>query len=71
MRCIYNYVLGTNRVSMVHNVSARVFLKYVVHVMLFPIINVLYFYIITLPSVCAMPSMAVFFISIVAQIFTE
>jgi len=59
-----------NHVSTVHNVSARVWL-YMLHVMLFPIINVMYFYIITFPNVCALPSMAVFYISIVAQIFIE
>jgi hypothetical protein len=54
---------------MVHNVAAVVWLRYVVHVTLFPILNVLYFYITTFPHACAKPNMAVFCSSIVTQIF--
>jgi hypothetical protein len=60
MRGIYNYVPETNHVFLVYNVIAILLLQFMVHVMLFPIINVLYIYISTLRSMCAVPNVAVF-----------
>ena len=59
---IYNCIPETNYVSRVLNVAALLWLQYrcIVHVMLFPMINILYFNISTFQSMCAVPSMAVF-----------
>jgi hypothetical protein len=43
---IYNYVPETNHVSTVHSFAGILWLKYTVHVPLFPTINVLQLYII-------------------------
>jgi hypothetical protein len=61
MQGIYNYIPKTNHVSRVYNVAAILCLQYMVHTMLFPMTNVLYFYISILPSspVCAVPNMSV------------
>jgi hypothetical protein len=53
MQGIYNYTPETNRVSRVYSVAAVLWLQYMVPVMLFPVLNVLYFYISTLHSVCS------------------
>jgi hypothetical protein len=47
MHVIYNYTAETNYVCRVHtyNVAAILYLQCMVHVMLFPPLNVLYFYI--------------------------
>jgi hypothetical protein len=60
MQCIYNYISETNHVSRVYNYAAIVYLQFIAHVLLFPMLNVLYFYISTFPSTCAVPNMAVF-----------
>lgn len=57
---IYNYIPGTNHVSKVYNVVPILWLQYMVHVMLFPMTNILHIYISTLWSMCTMPRMAVF-----------
>jgi len=62
MQCIYNYIPETNRVSRIYSFAAILYLQFMVHVMLFPMLNVLYFYISTFRSVCAVPRMGgVFF----------
>jgi hypothetical protein len=60
MRCVYNCIPATNRVSTVCSVAAVLYLQFVLHVMLFCMLNVLYLCIITSRSMCAVPSMAVF-----------
>ena len=55
---IYIYILETNHVSTAYNVAAIVWSQPVVHILLFPMINVLYFYISTFQSMCAVPSIA-------------
>ena len=40
---IYNYIPETNHISMVYCFSAVLLLQFMVHVMLFPILNALYF----------------------------
>ena len=40
---VYNYI--HDKVSRVHNVAGILLLQYIVYVMLFPLINVLYFHI--------------------------
>ena len=50
----------TNHVSRAYNVPAILQFQFMPHVMLFPMLNVLYFYISTYRSLCTAPSMAVF-----------
>ena len=64
MQGIYNY-RNRKHVYGVYNVAAILCLQFMVHVMLFPILNVLYFYISTLRSTCAVPNMAVFCSSLI------
>ena len=51
----------TNRVSKLFGVTTTLYLQFMLHVMLFPILNVLNFYISTVWSTCAVHSMAVSF----------
>jgi len=46
MQVIYFYISETNHVFGVHNVKGNPWLQFLVHVILFPVINNLYFYII-------------------------
>jgi len=39
MQCIYNYIPGTNHVSRVHSVAVVLYLQFMLHVMLFPMLN--------------------------------
>jgi hypothetical protein len=59
---IYNYAREIYHVSRVHNVAAIQWSQFIVglHVMLFPLTNVLYFYISSFCSRCAVPIEAVF-----------
>jgi hypothetical protein len=60
MQSIYNYILETNPVSRVYNVAATPYLQFVLHVMLFPMLDALYIYSNTFPSMCILTSSAVF-----------
>jgi hypothetical protein len=60
MHGIHNYIPETS-CSRVHSVAAALYLQFVLHVMLFPMFNILYFYISTFRCKFAAPSMAVFF----------
>ena len=64
IQSIYNYIPKTNHVSTVHSATPVLQLQFMLHVMLFPMLNVLYLYlylyISTLHSQCAVPNMAVF-----------
>jgi len=51
MQGIYNYIPETNHVTIVYSVEAVLYLQSVLHVMLLPMLNVLYFYISTSCSV--------------------
>jgi hypothetical protein len=59
IKVIYNYILETNHVSRACNVAAILLLQYSAYAMLFYMTNVLYFYISTFRSLCAVPNMAV------------
>jgi hypothetical protein len=39
MQGIYNYIPETNHISRVHSVAAVLYLQFVLHVMLFPLLN--------------------------------
>ena len=56
----YNYIPETNRVSMLYNIAAVLILRFMLHAMLFPNINVSYSCISTFRSICAVHNMAVF-----------
>ena len=49
-----------NNVSRVYSYAALRYAKFMLDVMLFPMLNVLYWYISTPRSMCAVPSVAVF-----------
>jgi hypothetical protein len=59
MQGIYNYIPETNHVSRVYSVAAVLCLQHMVHVMLFPITNSLYFDADTFGSTSAAPSVPV------------
>ena len=52
MEAVYNSVPETNRVTVVYSVAAIPQLYLMVHVTLFPMLFVLYFYISTYPNMC-------------------
>jgi len=54
---IYNYTPQTNYVSRVHSFAATLYLQFMLHVVLFPTLNVMYFYITTSRRACAVPNM--------------
>jgi hypothetical protein len=60
MKRIYNYTPQTNHVSRVYRVVVILYLQFMAHLLLFPLLNVLYFYISTFRSTYAEPNMAVF-----------
>jgi hypothetical protein len=66
MEDISNYIPETNHISRVYKVAASLYLRFIIHVMLFPMLNILYFYISTFRSMCAVPNMAVFCSSLVS-----
>ena len=62
MQDMYNCIPKTSHVSTVHSAAAVLQLQFLLHVMLFPMLNVLYLYLYTstLHSQFAVPNMAVF-----------
>ena len=65
---IYNYISETNQVPTVYTVAAILSLQYMVHIMLFPMIKLLYIVlsISTIRSLCAVLSAANFFSSLMS-----
>ena len=63
---VHKHIPETNHVSRVYSVAAILRLQYTVCVILFPMICVLYFYISTIQSMCAVPSMTVFYSSLMS-----
>ena len=53
------YIWDKPWVSRVYNFAAVTCLQFTLHVMLFPMLNILYLYISTFRSICAVPNMAV------------
>jgi len=64
MQAIYTYIPETNYVPREYSVAAILFLLFMVLISLVPVLNLLYFYISTFRSMCAVPNMAVFCISL-------
>ena len=64
MHGIYTYIPVTNCVPRVYNVAAILLLLFIVLISLVSVLNLLYFYISTFRSMCAVPNMAVFWSSL-------
>ena len=60
MQGIYNYIPETNYVSREYSVAAILLLLFLVLISSVSVFNLLYFYISTFRSMCAVPNMAVF-----------
>ena len=60
MKGIYTYIPETNYVPREYSIAAVLLLLFTVLISLVSVLNLLYFYISTLRSVCAVPNMAVF-----------
>ena len=60
MQGIYTYIPETNYVPREYSVAAILLLLFMVLISLVSVLNLLYFYISTFRSVCAVPNMAVF-----------
>jgi hypothetical protein len=65
MQGTYNYIPETRHVSRVNNGAACLLLQFIVDAMLFPTINVLYFYISAFRSMRAVLNTAVFCCSLI------
>ena len=63
MQGIFTYIHETNYVSREYSVAAILLLLFMVLISLVPVLNLLYFYIGTFRSVCAVHNMAVFYSS--------
>ena len=59
MQDIYTYIPGTNYVSREYSVAATLLLLFMVLISLVSVLNLLYFYISTFRSMCAVANMAV------------
>ena len=66
MQAIYIYIPETNYAPREYSVAAIRLLLFMVLVSLVPVLNLLYFYISTFRSMCAVPNMAVFWSSLTA-----
>jgi len=60
MQGIYTYIPETNYVPREYNAAAILLLLYMMIISLVSVLNLLYFYISTFRSMCAVPNMAVF-----------
>ena len=64
MQGIYTYIPETNYVPREYSVAANLLLLFMVIISLVSVCNLLYFYISTFRSMCAVPNMAVFWSSL-------
>jgi len=62
MQGIYTYIPETNYVPREYSVAAILLLLFMVLMSLVSVLNLLYFYISTFRSMCAVPNMAVFWL---------
>jgi len=65
MQGIYTYIPETNDVPREYSVAAILLLLFIVLISLVSVLSLLYVYISTFPSMCAVPNMAVFFVVII------
>ena len=75
---IYNCIPETNHVPAVYSVTTVLYLQFTLHIMLFPMLNVMYFYISTSHSMCPVQNIDFFlyvvFVALslyVARIFSD
>ena len=66
MQGIYTYIPDTNYVPREYSVAAILLLLFTVLIYLVSVLNLLYFYISTFRSMCAVPNMAVFCSSLIS-----
>jgi len=66
MEGIYTYIPETNHVPRDYSVAAILLLLFMVLILLVPVLNLLYFYISTFRSMCAVPNRAVFCSSLIS-----
>jgi hypothetical protein len=66
MQNIYYCIFATNHVSTIYSVAGVLHLQIVLLVMLFHMLNVLYFYINTSRSMCVVPNMALFYTCLIS-----
>ena len=78
MQGIYTYIPDMNYIPREYSVVAVLLLLFMVLISLASVLNLLYFYISTLRSMCAVPNMAVFYSSLtscfssyVAHVFSK
>ena len=75
MQGIYSYIPEANNIPREYSVAAILLLLFMVLISLVSVFNLLYFYISTFRSMCAVPNMAVFcnfmFSRYVAHVFSE
>ena len=67
MQGIYTYIPEKNYVPREYSVAAFLLLLFMVLILLVSVLNLLYFYISTSQSMCAVPSMAVFYSSFTSR----
>ena len=67
MQGIYTYIPETNYVPREYSVAATLLLLFMVLISLVSVLNLLYFYISTFRSMCAVPNMAVFWSSLTSH----
>ena len=67
MQGIYTYIPETNYVPREYSVAATLLLLFMVLISLLSVLNLLYFYISTFRSMCAVPNMAVFCSSLTSR----
>jgi hypothetical protein len=66
MQGIYTYISETHHIPKEYNVAAILSLLFMVPISLAPALALMYFYIITFRSMCAVPNMAVFCSSLIS-----
>ena len=59
---VYNYIPETHHISRAYSVAAVLYLRFVLHVMLFPMLNVLYSCTSTFRSICVQCTVWLFFV---------
>jgi len=64
MQGIYTYIPEANYVPREYSVAAILFFLFMVLISLVSVLNLLYFYVSTLRSMCAVPNMAIFWSSL-------
>ena len=67
MQVIYTYIPETNYVAREYSFAAILLLLFIVLISLVPVLNLLYVYISTFRSMCAVPNMAVFCSSLTSR----